>query len=355
MAVRVHRRVGLVIPGAPLLARSLVAADDFRSAAIRTAYAINPVLDVYLDADIETNAFAASIGLGAQVPSDLDLYLDWHGGLGVLATAPVPAPALDPQSMFGAATAAVLGAAALFRLVHDQPVRPARFNPIKLAAGVDAGTRPAVLGACLTMTAADAGWPHGEPTTTPVDKAFSAARAIGGGPHIQWYDQWQPDHEARHDLVLPLANNRDVRTLITQRGEPLLLHATTSSNWTAELHRHRPDRDDCPSCRIPDTSASQFTCATGPSVPEQPDSPDAALPFLSAGTGLMLAAALADLPHSAALTTQINHWQLDLTLPGQLLRSWRHSPREGCQHVQPRYVRGAFHASNPCRWDDLDQ
>ena len=75
--------------------------------------------------------------LGAQVPGELDLYLDWHDGLGVLATAPVPAAALDPQSVFGAATAAVLGTAALFRLVHGQKVRPTRFNPIELAAGVD--------------------------------------------------------------------------------------------------------------------------------------------------------------------------------------------------------------------------
>jgi hypothetical protein len=189
----------------------------------------------------------------------------------------------------------------------------------------------------------------------PEAKAISAARAVAGVPHIQWYDSWQPEHEARHDLVLPLANGRDVRTLITQRGEPLLLHATTSINWTAELHRHRPDHDDCPSCRIPDTSTPEFTCSTGPTVPEQPNSPDAALPFLSAGAGLLLAAAITGLPQSAALATQINHWQLDLTLAGQLLRALQHPPREGCQHVQPRNIRDAFHTSDPRRWDDLDQ
>jgi hypothetical protein len=398
LAVRVHRRVGLVIPDAPLHTRSLVPADDFRTAVIRTAYAINPVVDLYLDADIETKSFEVSVGLGAQTSGRPDLYLDWHGGLGRLAATPIAVPALDPRSVFGAATAAVLGAAGLFRLVHGQPIHPARFNPIELAADADAGTSDhtgpidvgtiLVAGAgavttallywarelgtrgtwdivdadiatlhntnrCMTMTAAHAGWPEGEPTTQPEAKALSAARAVAGNPHVEWYDQWQPEHEARHDLVLPLANGRNVRTLITQRGEPLLLHATTSGNWTAELHRHIPDRDDCPSCRIPEISVPQFTCSTGPAVPEQPDSPDAALPFLSAGAGLQLAAALTNLSSSGWIEGQVNHWQLDLTLTGQPLRSLRHRARDGCQHVQPRHVRDAFHATDPRRWDHL--
>jgi hypothetical protein len=141
MAARVHRRIGLIIPDAPLFARALVPATDFPTAAIRTARAINPVLDLYLEPEIDGRAFAASIGLGADTRTDLDVYLDWDGGLGVLATAPLPSPALDPASMFGAATAAVFGSAALFRLVHGQPVHAARFNPLELVAGAEAGTR----------------------------------------------------------------------------------------------------------------------------------------------------------------------------------------------------------------------
>src|SRR5204863_6680779 len=95
--------------------------------------------------------------------------------------------------------------------------------------------------------------------------------------------------------------------------------ATTSRTAPADRPRPRPDRDDCPTCRIPDTTSPELTCATGPTVPEEPNSPDAALPFLSAGAGLLLAAALADLPNSAALTARVNHWQLDLTLTGHML------------------------------------
>jgi hypothetical protein len=133
-----------------------------------------------------------------------------------------------------------------------------------------------------------------------------------------------------------------VRTLIAQRGEPLLLHATTSPNWTAELHRHRPDHDDCPSCRIPDMTTPHMDCSTGPAASEEPESPDAALPFLSAGAGLLLAATLATLPVGAVLEHPINHWQLDLTLTGRLLRPLRHPPREGCRHIQPRPIRQTF-------------
>jgi len=400
MAARVHRRIALIIPGVPLIARSLVPAADLQSAAIGIARAINPVLDLYLEPNIEGCDFVARIGLGTELPSSLDAYLDWHGGLGVLATSPIPGPTHDPASRFGAATAAVLGAVALFRLGHGQAVHPARLNPLDFTTGAAAGTRDhtgpidvgdvLVVGAgavatallywarelgtsggwdivdgdiaklhntnrCLTMTAADAGWPNGEPTTTPVAKAATAARAIGARAHPQWYDHWQPQHEARHDLVLPLANGRSVRTLIAQRGEPLLLHATTSSNWTAELHRHRPDHDDCPACRIRDTARPQMTCSTGPAVPEEPDSPDAALPFLSAGAGLLLAAALADLPAAAALEHPVNHWQLDLTLTGRLLRPLRHPPRDGCRHIQPRRVRQAFQSTESRRWDHLDR
>jgi hypothetical protein len=398
MAARVHRRIALIIPAAPMVARSLIPAADLQSAAIRTARAINPVLD-FIEPGTNRRAFASRVGLGSIVPGYLDAYLGWHGGLGMLATSPIPSRVHDPDSVFGAATAAVLGAAALFRLAHDQHVQPAQLNPVELAAGAGVGTRDhtgpievgdvLVVGAgavttallywarelgtcgdwdivdgdtaelhntnrCLTMTAADAGWPGGEPVTIPLHKAKAAATAIGAHPHTEWYDQWQPNHDTRHDLVLPLANGRDVRTLIAQRGEPLLLHATTSRNWTAELHRHRPDRDDCPSCRIPATTRTQMACSTGPATPQEPDSPDAALPFLSAAAGLLLAAALATLPASTTIEHPPNHWQLDVTLSNKLLRTLRHPPREGCRHIQTSPIRHLFQSSQPRRWDNLD-
>jgi hypothetical protein len=392
---RAHRRLVAEIPSAPLRARSLVPADDFQTAAIRTARAINPVID--LTASIST---PIRIGLGQNVPGGLDLYLGWLGGRGTVSTTSLTTSDSDPESVFGAATAAVLGAAAVFRLAHDQPARTARFNPIELgadhAAGlrdhrtpVDAGDVLAVgagavtaalvywlreLGIaggtwdfldgdevklhntnrCMTITAAAAGWPNGQPTMAPGNKAAAVAWVINGRPHPIWYDQWQLDRHGRHDLVLPLANERGVRRLIAYRGEPLLMHATTSPNWTAELHRHLPDRDDCIDCRLPDTTAPRMQCSTGPTDVTDSTSPDAALPFLSAGAGLMLAAALATLPDGPAMTGRFNHWQFDLTLAIPLVRPHQHQLRQACREQPSAALRSLISESEPRRWDYLD-
>lgn len=399
MAARVHRRVHLDVLSAALIARSLVPADDFPAAVRAAALAINPVLELSTPADMAPPPESRSIGLGRRVPGGLDLYLGWVGGRGALTLKPMTDDAWDPHSVLGAAAAAVLGAAGLFRLAHGQSVRATRFNPIERTADDAAGTRDhtdplnvgtvLVIGAgavasglaywvrelgiagdpwdfvdgdiaelhntnrCPTMTAVHAGWADGSPGGTPVNKAEAIAWAVDGHPHPQWYEQWLPDHQARHDLVLCLANERGVRPFVAQRGEPLLLHATTSVNWTAELHRHLSGRDDCPACRLPDTHTARPLCATGPINPTQPDSPDAALPFLSAGAGLLLAAALADLPHSAH-TDVHNHWQLDLTFPEPLIRSLRWPASDECPHQLPRSIRRVIQSENPRRWDHLD-
>lgn len=395
LVARAHRRLVTEIPDVPLWARSLVPADDLQTAATRTALAINPVLDMTAGVGPPIR-----IGLGQQVPNGLELYVGWLGGRGTISTTPLAADESDSESIFGAATAAVLGAAAVFRLAHGQTVRTARFNPIELAADHDAGTRDhrspidvgdvlavgagAVTSAlvywlcelgitdgtwdfldrddaelhntnrCMTMTAAQAGWPNGQPTVVASKKAAAVAQAIGGRPHPVWYDQWQPHQQGRHDLVLPLANERGVRRLIAQRGEPLLLHATTSPNWTAELHRHLPDRDDCIDCRLPDTTTPRMRCSTGPLDVTNSKSPDAALPFLSAAAGLMLTAALAALPNGPAMTGRMNHWQLDLTLSTPLLRHHQHQQRQACQEQPSAALRRLISESEPRRWDYLD-
>jgi hypothetical protein len=341
-----------------------------------------------------------SIGLGRNVPDGLDVYLGWSGGRGDLARKPMAGCAWDPHSVFGAATAAVLGAAAIFRLAHGQPVRAARFNPIELAADGAAGIRDhagpidvgtvLVIGAgavasglaywvreldvvgepwdfvdgdtvelhntnrCLTMTAAHAGWIDGVLSGEPVSKSEATAWAVEGRGHPRWYEQWLPDHQARHDLVLCLANEHGVRPFVAQRGEPLLLHATTSANWTAELHRHLSSRDDCPACRLPDSHTAQPACATGPVNPIKRGSPDAALPFLSAAAGLLLAAALADLPHGVVCQGPRNHWQLDLTFDELLIQSNQWPWSDACPHQQPRSIRRVIQRQSARRWDNLD-
>lgn len=399
LVARVHRHLHLEIPPAPLVARSLLPATDLHTAVVDTALAINPVLDLTTTGPRTECAHGIIVGIGRSA-SDPHLHLGWSGGRGALSTTPLTDESMGGESVFGASTAAVLAAAALFRLSHQLPVRPARLNPIDLSVGDAASVRDhttpldvgtvLVVGAgavtssllywarelgiigswdvvdadyaelhntnrCMTMTAADAGWPLGIPSIAPAAKADVAARAVNAKGHLEWYDQWiSRNSDSRHDLVLPLANGRGVRTLVAHRCEPVLLHATTSSNWTAELHRHRPDRDDCPACRLPDTEQPRLVCSTGPVDPATIGSRDAALPFLSAAAGLLLASAITDIPRTAAFHDRINHWQLDLTLNTRLLSRREHPAKDGCQHIQQPEVRRLARAPDSRRWDYLD-
>lgn len=179
----------------------------------------------------------------------------------------------------------------------------------------------------------------------PSDKAVVAARLVSAEPRVAWYDEWLGTEGGwKPDLALPLANDRDVRQAIGLRGEPMLIHATTGPDWTAELHRHIEDVDECIACRFPEpTPSPAFTCSTGEVADaESGRQNDAALPFLSAASGLMLARALA--MHASGELTRLdaNFVQLWLGQHGRGLGRFtrRRAPaREGCTHLLPLETR----------------
>ena len=397
MLARVHRELHFAVPAVPALARGLAQADDLPSLVRETALAINPflMLTVTSTAPAAGNARGIAAAIGLEVPDGLDLYAGWAGGCGEISDRRLPAIRAE-DGLIGAATASCLLAGAIFRACHGSPAASGRINLAERASGVDAGTKTIagpidvgdtlVVGAgavtqallywareigvrgswtvadgdtckihntnrCMGMTAGHAGWPQGVPGGPEALKADVAAALIGATPFPHWYDQWADSEVSRPDLVLPLANERAVRTLVAGRGEPILLHATTSPNWSAQLHRHVADRDDCPACRLPSGSEPAFTCATGPARPEQPTSSDAALPFVSAMAGLQLAVALLQLPGPGSLLEEpVNHWQLDLTLPAAPWLTSRHLPGS-CVHVLTPATRARIYAAQPRRWD----
>ena len=311
LVARAHRCLDTEIPGVPLQARSLVPADDFAAAAIQTALAINPVLDLTAGTGAPIR-----IGLGQNVPDGLDLYLGWLGGRGTVSNTPLTASESDPESVFGAATAAVFGAAAVFRLAHDQPARTARFNPIELSADDDAGLRDhrtpvdvgdvlavgagAVTAAmiywlrelgiaagtwdfldpddvelhntnrCMTMTAAHAGWPRPERRTTRQRRSpgqSAGARTLSGttsGSRISmvattWCCRWPTN--AASAALSPTAASRCSCTRPPHRTGPPSFTGTCPTGTTASTAASptpqprecsaRPDRPTPPTARAP--------------------------------------------------------------------------------------------------------
>jgi ThiF family len=376
MLARIHRSIALVVPRSPLVARPLVPGHDLPDVLLATTTAINPFIRI--EPVNRPPHDAPCVGLGAGLPAGLATYVGAEGGTATLADAPQPISATDP-SILGAGLGACLAAADLLGLVtNGRAPHRRRVSMWRFSEGDAAGTGPEVIGpvdvgdvlvvgagavgSCLLywlreigvvgswdvvdgdvvelhntnrslgFLAADAGWPSGD----PAPKAERAAELIGATPHVQWYEQWfENNPTSRPDLVLPLANDHGVRHFIGQRGEPILLSATTSPHWTAALHRQIPGRDDCMDCRFPDATTPKFECATSPVQTNEDQSIDAALPFLSATAGLLLAGGLLHLQSAAIGDGDPNQWTLWLRTAH---RSWQMSRRTcgaGCQSALP--------------------
>jgi hypothetical protein len=347
---RVHRRIVLVVSQSVMVSKHTDTAENFSVALTELAKRIDPFIEISVVgtavSNLEDNEITAGVGL--MVPTDLSCYFGWEGGSAEVSTSPLKVGITDVD-LIGAATASCLAAATIFRLTDDSfTLVSRRLNLVERTEGDAAGTSSVVgpvdvgtvhlIGAgavahgllywlreigvngnweiadgdqaeihntnrCMGMDASDAGWPDGiESREAGTNKAVIAARIIGAVAHPYWYDESPLEAAARPDLLLPLANGRNVRSTIAGRGFPLVVHATTSINWTAELHRHVASRDDCLACRLPG-SLPEFACSTGPALPgtkvisenvleEDLTSDDAALPFLSATAGLILAISL---------------------------------------------------------------
>ncbi len=101
----------------------------------------------------------------------------------------------------------------------------------------------------------------------------------------------------RPDLVVPAANERDVRREIQHQVPPLQIYGTTGRNWDAFLGRHIPLKEDCLACRFPRThpvGEPALACGSGtlPSLPEAETPVTATLPFLPTTAAVMAVAEL---------------------------------------------------------------
>lgn len=98
------------------------------------------------------------------------------------------------------------------------------------------------------------------------------------------------------DVVLPLANERNVRRSIQHDRPPLMVHASTGQS-DVFMRRNIPLKEPCLLCHFPpDTADTDAACAEGeaPTGDESEDGgPDAAFPFASFLAGCFVAGELA--------------------------------------------------------------
>ena len=350
--LRFHRvvRVFTSNPDVALLTPPVCGGVTLREELVSLTGAIDPYSQFDIHTKLETHPAAVSIGLGENCSRNLDWYLGCDRSVGELGNSPSSLGHGSSSDLRGAGVAAVLGASAAMRGVLGMPVVPRKLSAWNFDEGAAADPGPAALPAvdvgrtlmvgagavaasvvywlmqwgncspwtvadadlvalhntnrCVLFFPADAGWPNGQARC----KSHCLAQYL---PNLRdtdkWYDESAEAQTDIFDTVLVLANERDVRTLVSHRNDPIQFQATTSPLWRAQLHRHIVRVDDCPSCRMSEVRAPTLNCSEASIATEDnPDRPDAALPFLSMASGLMLVSALQHLQLGRFGTSEIN-------------------------------------------------
>jgi hypothetical protein len=189
------------------------------------------------------------------------------------------------------------------------------------------------------------------PSPPAANKADTAATLLGPAatPDPHWYGKTAAIAASDYDVVLALANDHGIRGVLQARQPPVLLHATTSPNWEAQLHRHIAGRDDCIGCRIPGDTP-RLRCAEA--VVDLGTGTDSALPFLSASAGLMLLGSLARLQLGALADEDINYTALHLHASNAVSQQLKRHCSESCTRWAPATVRRKIAAGT--RYAHLD-
>ncbi|MHB8636746.1 MAG: ThiF family adenylyltransferase [Fimbriimonadaceae bacterium] len=140
------------------------------------------------------------------------------------------------------------------------------------------------------------------------------------------------------DLVIPVADEENVRWEIQSQIPPVMIHASTGPDWDAHSGRHIPFVDDCLGCRFP-TGSPKTGCATGglAAGAENPESTPqtGALPFLSLISGTMAAASIAR--SCSKGVTPDNHHVLYLNAAQPRFKCYERIRRAGCPKCPERF------------------
>jgi hypothetical protein len=386
---RAHRTVRIVGE----LERELLCPSPFGrttlgEATVQLAQEINPLIDASHAASIDDDALISiGIGTGAELEVGADGWCALFGP---------HAPITDQhQTLMGAALASILAAATAFHRLRGISGAPAGSYSLWLsgAAGdiqgplieqidvgrvlqTGAGASGCALDYWLTSFGFDGDWlildgddvdasnlnrqllflarDAGYQDGAAANKAEAAAARCGMRGLPYYYGDERADEALKmFDLILPLANEYGVRAALQSRPQPLLLHATTSPWWSAQLHRHVAGLDDCIVCRLPEEEDPAFDCTTGDVSIDGKQRMDASLPFLAAASGLLLLAALARLQTGQLDEQEANQVTLHLDQPEPAVVETIWECRPTCR-VRPAAARRHARAEGT-RWAHLDR
>jgi ThiF family len=395
LAARAHRSI--IFAGAldqPVLCRTVARAGSLAQATLDLARAINPFIDVDYVGENSISGVDALLTVGIGTEATVELALGCDGWLAHLdRSAPV---GQGEDSIWGALLASCLGAnVALHRMLgttelpfgttslwdyarqgnvqgprESQPLDVGRVLQVgagAVGAALDfflsfagiAGHWTIVdgdlvevsnLNRQLLFNARDAGFPDGE----AINKAMRAAEALGAAATYSpvWFHEDEKVVEGKYDLVLALANDYGVRSALQHRQPTVLLHATTSRSWQAQLHRHVAGWDDCIDCRLP-PGALRFTCSTEDVQAPSGEHFDAAIPPISAVAGLLLAAELVKLQHGSIVEEPFNFTAVELSKPTVSIQRKIRRCRDTCGVIKLAPLRQSLNAGS--RWIHLDR
>jgi len=389
---RVHRRITFNLPSSPIALR--VPVRFARPTLDETLLSICSKIDPYGDFRIGLPHAGplVSIGLGNNPSGQYDWYLGADQAIAHLSRSPV-AFSSKAGTIRGAALASCLGSAALFRSMVGLETIPRSVSAWNYGEGNEASLGPESLATLdvgrvlmvgagavaaslvywlnafgvrgtwtvvdrdlvqvhnlnrgLIFVATDAGWPEGKPNA----KAELLTSWLPNGRHdCAWYHESKLVEE-HYDVILGLANDHSVRHYIASRNSTLTLHATTGSNWLSQLHRHIAGVDDCIWCRAGEIATPSFKCSTGNVELPTGTKTDAALPFLSAASGLMLATALQRLECGELAEQNRNDWRWDFGSTYKMAGSGFRQCRFDCKRVLALDIRRRLDSTN--RWLEL--
>jgi hypothetical protein len=392
---RVCRRVSFDLPhgDVPVLISVPLASGQLADALLDMVRRIDPCGDFRISDAPKSGALV--VGLGAEPHGPCDWYLGADRSVGLLARTP-RAFTDFAGTLRGAAVASCLGCAAILRTQMGLPVVPRELSAWNYAEGESADFGPESLetfdigrvlmaGAGAVGAAAafwlyafgcsgegwdivdgddvelhntnrgmlflpsDAGWPSGDRS----NKAELASRFLPAATaHPLWWDKCRDLDGRKFDVVLALANDRSVREQLTHLNAPVAFQATTSDNWGSQLHRHVLGRDGCIWCRTGTIVTPQFACSTVQIEQEGESRSDAALPFLSAASGLMLVTALQRLVAGDLAGMVENCWSWDFDSSHRLAeRPTNRRCRSDCALVPNARARQLLVATS--RWAGL--